>query len=139
MDSTTFRGFLFGSLRDEVAPLDEFLGESRKIIDMVVDQSPEGIEVLRGSSSYVSGGNWKLTAENGADGYHVTAVHWNYAATQQQQRKLRDAEGEIRTMSAVAGARRAAVLLARRLLYLPARQSQWSNNTRPLSVIAIQT
>ena len=84
----SYRGFLFGSLREDVAPLEEFLGESKKIIDMVVDQSPEGIEVLRGSSTYVYEGNWKLQAENGADGYHVTAVHWNYAATQ-QQRKLK--------------------------------------------------
>ena len=40
---------------------------------------------LRGSSTHVYEGNWKLQAENGADGYHVTAVHWNYAATQQQR------------------------------------------------------
>ncbi len=48
---------------------------------MIVDQSPEGLEVLRGSSTYTYDGNWKLQAENGADGYHVTATHWNYAAT----------------------------------------------------------
>ena len=48
---------------------------------MLVDQSPEGLEVLRGSSTYTYDGNWKVQAENGADGYHVTATHWNYAAT----------------------------------------------------------
>ena len=32
----------------------------------------------------------KVQAENGADGYHVTAVHWNYAATQ-AARKEREA------------------------------------------------
>ena len=95
----SYRGFLFGSLNPDVQPLEDFLGEARKIIDMVVDQSPDGLEVLRGSSSYVSEGNWKLTAENGADGYHVTAVHWNYAATQ-QQRKLKEAGDDIRAMSA---------------------------------------
>ena len=31
--------------------------------------------------TYVYNGNWKLQMENGADGYHVTATHWNYAAT----------------------------------------------------------
>jgi len=36
---------------------------------MIVDQSPEGLEVLRGSSTYTFDGNWKLQAENGADGY----------------------------------------------------------------------
>jgi benzoate/toluate 1,2-dioxygenase alpha subunit len=48
---------------------------------MIVDQSPEGLEVLKGSSTYTYDGNWKVQAENGADGYHVSATHWNYAAT----------------------------------------------------------
>ena len=95
----SYRGFLFGSLNPDVQPLEEFLGESTKIIDMIVDQSPEGLEVLRGSSTYVFEGNWKLQAENGADGYHVTATHWNYAATQ-GQRKEKDAGDDIRAMSA---------------------------------------
>src|SRR5438105_8950827 len=59
----------------------EHLGEAAKIIDLIVDQSPDGLEVLRGASTYVYDGNWKLQTENGADGYHVSAVHWNYAAT----------------------------------------------------------
>jgi benzoate/toluate 1,2-dioxygenase alpha subunit len=95
----SYRGFLFGSLNADVLPLVEHLGESAKIIDMIVDQSPEGLEVLRGSSTYVFEGNWKLQAENGADGYHVTATHWNYAATQ-GNRKEKDAGDDIRAMSA---------------------------------------
>ncbi len=95
----SYRGFLFGSLNPDVQSLEDFLGESKVIIDMIVDQSPEGLEVLRGSSTYVYEGNWKLQAENGADGYHVTATHWNYAATQ-AQRKSRDAGDDIKAMSA---------------------------------------
>jgi benzoate/toluate 1,2-dioxygenase alpha subunit len=64
-----------------VSTLEEHLGDTTKVIDMLVDQSPEGLEVLRGSSTYTYDGNWKVQAENGADGYHVTATHWNYAAT----------------------------------------------------------
>ena len=77
----SYRGFLFGSLNADVLPLAEHLGEAAKIIDMIVDQSPDGLEVLRGGSTYVYDGNWKLQTENGADGYHVSSVHWNYAAT----------------------------------------------------------
>ncbi|WP_308816620.1 benzoate 1,2-dioxygenase large subunit [Pseudonocardia alni] len=77
----SYRGFLFGSLNPDVVPLAEHLGDTTKVIDMLVDQSPEGLEVLRGSSSYTFDGNWKVQAENGADGYHVSSVHWNYAAT----------------------------------------------------------
>jgi benzoate/toluate 1,2-dioxygenase alpha subunit len=95
----SYRGFLFGSLSPDVVPLVEHLGESAKIIDMIVDQSPDGLEVLRGSSSYIYEGNWKLTAENGADGYHVSSVHWNYAATQ-NQRKERQSGDSNPTMSA---------------------------------------
>jgi benzoate/toluate 1,2-dioxygenase alpha subunit len=76
-----YRGFLFGSLNPDVKPLAEHLGEAAKFIDMMVDQAPDGLEVLRGSSSYIYDGNWKLQAENGADGYHVSSVHWNYVAT----------------------------------------------------------
>ncbi len=95
----SYRGFLFGSLNPDVQSLEDHLGESRVIIDMIVDQSPDGLEVLRGSSTYMYEGNWKLQAENGADGYHVTAVHWNYAATQ-AQRKSRESGDDIKAMSA---------------------------------------
>ena len=94
-----YRGFLFGSLNPDVPALSEHLGEATKIIDMIVDQSPGGMEVLRGSSTYVYDGNWKLQTENGADGYHVSAVHWNYAATTNRRKEL-DAVDDVRAMSA---------------------------------------
>ena len=77
----SYRGFLFGSLNPDVKPLEEHLGDATKVIDSIVNQSPDGLEVLRGASTYTYDGNWKVQAENGADGYHVTSVHWNYAAT----------------------------------------------------------
>lgn len=85
-----YKGFLFGSLNPDVVSLEEYLGEAANIIDMIVDQSPEGLEVLRGSSTYVYDGNWKVQAENGADGYHVSAVHWNYVATTGRRDKETD-------------------------------------------------
>ena len=56
----SYKGFLFGSLNDDVLPLSEFLGEAGKIIDMIVNQSANGLEVLRGASTYTFEGNWKL-------------------------------------------------------------------------------
>lgn len=93
----TYRGFLFGSVNPDVKPLEEHLGSTRVIIDQIVDQAPDGLEVLRGSSTYVYDGNWKLQMENGADGYHVSAVHWNYAATMGHRNY--EAEG-VRTVDA---------------------------------------
>ena len=95
----SYRGFLFGSLNPDVVPLVDHLGEAAKMIDLMVDQSPEGLEVLRGASTYVYDGNWKLQTENGADGYHVSAVHWNYAATT-NRRKQAEQVDDIRAMSA---------------------------------------
>ncbi len=77
----SYRGFLFGSVKAEVLPLEAHLGQAKVIIDQMVDQAEYGLEVLRGSSSYIYHGNWKLQIENGADGYHVSSVHWNYVAT----------------------------------------------------------
>lgn len=94
-----YRGFLFGSLNPDVLPLQEHLGETTKIIDMIVDQSPEGLEVLRGASTYTYDGNWKLQAENGADGYHVSATHWNYAATT-SRRSTGESTNETKAMDA---------------------------------------
>ena len=97
----SYRGFLFGSLNENVPSLKDFLGEAAKIIDMIVDQSAEGLEVLKGASTYTFNGNWKLQAENGADGYHVSAVHWNYAATtnhRKEQEAIR--EDNIKAMDA---------------------------------------
>ena len=94
-----YRGFLFGSLNPDVLPLEEHLGDATKIIDSIVDQSPEGLEVLKGASTYTYDGNWKLQTENGADGYHVTAVHWNYAATT-ARRTSGDSKNETKAMDA---------------------------------------
>ncbi len=95
----SYRGFLFGSLNPDVLPLREHLGEAAKIIDLIVDQSPDGLEVLRGASTYVFDGNWKLQTENGADGYHVSAVHWNYAATTNRRKEAEQVDA-TRAMSA---------------------------------------
>jgi benzoate/toluate 1,2-dioxygenase alpha subunit len=93
----SYRGFLFGSLNPDVKTLAEHLGETIKMIDIICDQSPNGLEVLKGSSTYIYEGNWKLQAENGADGYHVSAVHWNYVATT-NRRKSGESKNETKAM-----------------------------------------
>ncbi len=81
----SYRGFVFASLIPDVASLESYLGGSAYFLDLVTDQAPNGIEVLRGSSTYTYNGNWKLQMENGADGYHVASVHANYVAVVQQR------------------------------------------------------
>ena len=86
----SYRGFLWASLSDDVVPLADYLGGTRTLIDLIVDQSPEKkLEILRGSTRYSYKGNWKLQAENGLDGYHVQSTHGNYVMT-----VMRRAKGE---------------------------------------------
>lgn len=77
----TYRGFVFGSLREDVSPLEDYLGPTKPWIDLMANQSPQGLEVLPGASTYVVRGNWKMQAENGVDGYHVSTVHRVFANT----------------------------------------------------------
>jgi len=111
----SYRGFLFGSLKADVAPLEEHLGAAKVIIDQIVDQAPEGLEVLRGNSSYIYDGNWKLQMENGCDGYHVSSVHWNYSATMGRRKedntKAVDANGWSRSVAGVYGFENGHILL----------------------------
>ena len=83
-----YKGFIFGCLNPDVRPLTEHLGQSRAYIDLLAEQSPEGMEILPGKSKYVSQSNWKFQAENGVDGYHVTSVHANYLGVVQRRMQM---------------------------------------------------
>ncbi len=73
-----YRGFLFGGLADDLPPLEAYLGEARKALDLVVDQSPHGVELVPGGSTYTYRGNWKLQIENCSDIYHLTSTHRSF-------------------------------------------------------------
>ena len=70
-----YRGLLFGCLNPEVHGLEAHLGEARVFLDLVIDQSARGVELVPGCSTYTYKANWKLQLENGLDGYHLTSTH----------------------------------------------------------------
>jgi benzoate/toluate 1,2-dioxygenase alpha subunit len=95
----SYRGFVFAALSEEVPTLAEHLRDARVMIDMMADQGgDEGLEVLRGHSTYTYDGNWKLQAENGVDGYHVHGLHANFAMTTQNRERIRAGENQIKSM-----------------------------------------
>lgn len=71
----SYRGILFGSLGADGVALETHLGDTRFFLDLILDQSPEGIEMVPGSSTYIYKGNWKLQLDNSLDAYHLTSVH----------------------------------------------------------------
>lgn len=84
-----YKGFLFASLSPDVPSLAEHLGEARAYIDLVADQSPQGLEVLSGTVTYTFDANWKLQFENGLDFYHFAVTHASYVeVAKDRQQKL---------------------------------------------------
>ena len=92
----SYRGFVFVSLDTQATnSLEDFLGDAKVFIDLMVEQSPTGeLEVLQGKSAYTFAGNWKLQNENGLDGYHVSTVHYNYVSTVQHRQQVNASKGE---------------------------------------------
>lgn len=128
-----YRGFLFGSMNADVAPLEDYLGETRIIIDQIVDQAPDGIEILTGNSTYIFDGNWKMQMENGCDGYHVSSVHANYASTMTRRAdggtKAVDANGWSKAVSGVYAFDNGHILLWTRVLN-PEVRPVWAQRER---------
>lgn len=81
----SYRGVLFASLRADVPDLEAHLGDARKMIDLVADQSPHGMECIPGRGAFIYKGNWKLQMENGVDPYHFSSTHPSYIAALQRR------------------------------------------------------
>ena len=74
----TYRGLMFGSLHGDVPSLRDYLGSAAQEIDLIVDQSSEGPELVPGTVSFTFQANWKQQLENCSDHYHLTSVHPTY-------------------------------------------------------------
>jgi phenylpropionate dioxygenase-like ring-hydroxylating dioxygenase large terminal subunit len=74
----SYKGLIFGSISPDVPALEEFLGDTRFFIDLVMDQGPHGMEPIPGRALYSFRGNWKLQLENGMDTYHLTTTHRSF-------------------------------------------------------------
>ena len=73
-----YRGFYFVSFDRRAAPLREYLAGAAEYLDLIVDQSELGMEIVGGTQSYAINANWKLLVENSYDGYHGVITHARY-------------------------------------------------------------
>ncbi|MDX1485634.1 MAG: SRPBCC family protein [Alphaproteobacteria bacterium] len=78
----SYRGFIFGTLNPEAAPLADHLGPMTAIIDQWLDRHPGGRVVLCEANRLKYKGNWKLAYDNAADGYHVKFSHRSLLETE---------------------------------------------------------
>jgi benzoate/toluate 1,2-dioxygenase alpha subunit len=95
-----YRGFLFASLNPNVPSLDEFLGETRKLLDIVVDKSPNGVELVPGRVVFTYAANWKMQLENCADQYHFVSTHPSYIRILEQRAKEQTSDVVTSTLGA---------------------------------------
>ena len=74
----SYRGFYFVCFNPYVEDLVSYLAGAREYLDLIMDQSDEGMRVVRGSNKYTMKANWKLLVENSLDGYHLVPTHQTY-------------------------------------------------------------
>ncbi|HJQ47046.1 MAG TPA: aromatic ring-hydroxylating dioxygenase subunit alpha [Amycolatopsis sp.] len=74
----SYRGCYFVNFSADAPDLRTWLGTSTYLLDLAVDQSEDGIEILPGTHNYTLNANWKLLVENSVDGYHAKSVHHTY-------------------------------------------------------------
>lgn len=71
-----YRGFIFGTLNQELPDLETHLGQAARRIDEWLDRWPGArLAVRQGTHKLICCGNWKLVFDNSADGYHPGFSH----------------------------------------------------------------
>jgi benzoate/toluate 1,2-dioxygenase subunit alpha len=83
----SYKGLVFGSLHPGVPALEDWLGEMRPLIDLSMEQGPQGMELVPGRVSFTFRGNWKLQYDNGLDSYHLTSTHTSFMDIQARRRQ----------------------------------------------------
>jgi phenylpropionate dioxygenase-like ring-hydroxylating dioxygenase large terminal subunit len=72
----SYRDLIFATFSREAPSLDDYLGEIRWYLDLLLASSSAGTEVSSGTHRSIVHCNWKLPAEQfGADNWHFQGVH----------------------------------------------------------------
>jgi len=58
-----YKGLIYGSLNPDVMPLEDFLGDMKWYLDLVLDRSDAGLEVVGAPQRWIVNANWKLGAD----------------------------------------------------------------------------
>jgi nitrite reductase/ring-hydroxylating ferredoxin subunit len=82
----TFAGLIFATWDAAAPPLREYLGDFAFYLDLMLNRSEAGLEVLGGVQQYTVETNWKLPAEGFVgDHYHVPCLHGSAVAIEYRQ------------------------------------------------------
>lgn len=72
----SYKGMIFGSLDPNAESLDDYLGAFKFYLDIVMDRSHGGMEVVGAPQRWIIDANWKLGVDNFVgDAYHTMMTH----------------------------------------------------------------
>ncbi len=81
----TYQGMIFATLKQDMQPLDEFLGGAKKWIDLFMKQGGGYPLKVLGEQRFRFPGNWKIQLENTTDAYHFPIVHKSFLSSLDEQ------------------------------------------------------
>lgn len=95
-----YRGFVFASLGESGAGLEQSLGHAKESIDELCNRAPDGeVDLSGGVHRYLYRGNWKLQLENVVDMYHPAFSHESTVRSGGRQFGRRPGEKAAETIS----------------------------------------
>ena len=74
----TYRGLVFVNFDAGACSLDEYLGNAKEYIDLMLDFGDGEVDIAPGQQRYSIRSNWKLLVENSIDVYHAHSTHNRY-------------------------------------------------------------
>lgn len=75
---TNYRGLIFLSFDPAIEDFVTYIANAREQLDLIMDQSEAGMEIVGGTHLYSSHANWKMLVENSLESYHVAPLHKSY-------------------------------------------------------------
>lgn len=74
----SYRDLWFVCFDPSAVSLKEYLAGAVEYLDLIADQSNQGMQLAAGVQEYSIRANWKLLVENSFDGYHALSTHSTY-------------------------------------------------------------
>lgn len=81
----SYNGMIFATLKEDMEPLDDFLGGAKKWIDLFMKQGGGYPVKVLGQHRFRFPGNWKIQLENTTDAYHFPVVHKSFISSVDEQ------------------------------------------------------
>lgn len=81
----SYQGMIFATFNNDIEPLEDFLGGTKKWIDLFMKQGGGYPLKTLGGQRFRFPGNWKIQLENTTDAYHFPIVHKSFLSSMDDQ------------------------------------------------------